>query len=488
MKKFISRFLFILILSVVIMPNVKADTVNDYIANGTYTINAVPPTDIMTAYSTFDDLGNHLSIQADTCNDTYTRCTLTHTLNLGTEMSPNIQQTSQEVDIIYNYDETTKNIVDSLVLTDLPDETYTISDAEFINYALYGDNETIFNYSQKIKQRIGYKNFYFVIGAGSMPGLSESVMADMKFGYNNTIYFIKPMVELTMSKIVYVPSDTANEDILNAVRARFNAVGAGATVTEHGTLNEYLSAYYGNEYDQYAAYNHPSVAGKTRVQYISEKITNLTNDELLGFTASSTGMIYRVEANGHTHDFVVAKDTSKIQNITYKTNDVGSNIEISTDSKQVPFDALIRVAKLNSGATYEHIMEVLNAENSETYDISLFANSTNSNITTLDDGTFKVRIPVPASLVGKNLIVYYVNNNDEVEEHAVTPVSEGGKDYAEFTTNHFSVYTLAEGTATGTSTSTAPATGDNVGVYMILFLAVLSSLVGVTVYTKKKNK
>ena len=476
MKKFISRILlFLLVLTVVIMPNVKADTVDDYIVNGTFTINAVPPTDDMVAMSTFDNLGNHLSI--GNCNANYTRCTLTHTLNLGTEMAPNMQITSQEVDIIYNYDQSTKTIVDSLLLTDLPDETYTISDAEFINYALYGDNETIFNYSQKIKQRIGYKNFYFVIGAGSMPGLSESVMADMKFGYNNTIYFIKPMVELTMSKIVYVPSDTADEDILNAVRARFNAVGAGATVTEHG-----------NEYDQYSAYNHPSVAGKTRVQYISEKLTNLANDELLGFTASSTGMIYRVVANGHTHDFVVAKDSSKIQNITYITNDVGSNVEISTDSKKVPFDALIRVAKLNSGASYQHIMEVLNAENSETYDISLFANSTNSNITTLDDGTFKVRIPVPASLVGKNLIVYYVNNNDEVEEHEVTPVSEGGKDYAEFTTTHFSVYTLAEGTATGTSTSTAPATGDNVGVYMIIFLAVLSSIIGVTVYTKKKNK
>ena len=91
------------------------------------------------------------------------------------------------------------------------------------------------------------------------------------------------------------------------------------------------------------------------------------------------------------------------------------------------------------------------------------------------------------TLVGKDLIVYYVNSNDEVEEHTVTPISEGSAYYAEFTTDHFSVYTLAEGVATTVTTTQTPATGDNIAVYLVLFLASLSAITVVTIYNKKKN-
>lgn len=481
MKKFISRLLlFLLILTTLIIPNVHATTIDGFLTNNKLVIHAVPPTDDMSAMSTFEDIGiPGLSIRANTCNSTYTHCTVWY------HGGPPYGE-EQEVDLEYQYDQTTKSIVDGLV-ANLPDEEYTIEDEEFINYALYGNDETVFNYSNTIKQRLGYKNFYFVIGAGSDPGFASTYMADLKFNYEGTIYYIKPMNILHLKRVIYVPTDTPDSEILNVVRARFNAVGTGATITDLGTINAYLTSQYEEDYEVAIAQNNPNVVGKTKEQYVSERLASLATNPDLSFVADATSNCYKVEVGGMEQEFVVIKDSTKIQNITYKTNDVTSNVEISTNSKKVPFDALIRVAKLNSGASYQHIMDVLNAENSETYDISLFANSTNSNITTLDDGTFKVRIPVPASLVGKNLIVYYVNNNDEVEEHEVTPVSEGGKDYAEFTTTHFSVYTLAEGTATGTSTSTAPATGDNVGVYMIIFLAVLSSVIGVSIYNKKKE-
>lgn len=479
MKKFISRLLlFLLILTTIVIPNVHATTIDGFLTNNKLVIHAVPPTDDMSAMSTFEDVGiPGLSVRADTCNETYTHCTVWY------HGGPPYGE-EQEVDIEYQYDETTKTIVDSLV-ADLPDEEYTMEDEEFIQYALFGTDETVFNYSNTIKQRLGYKNFYFVIGAGSDPGFASTYMADLKFNYEGTIYYIKPMNILHLKRVIYVPTDTQDSEILNVVRARFNAVGTGATITDLGSINAYLTSKYEDDYELGVSQGNPYVTSKTKKQYVADRLASLATDQDLSFVADATSNCYKVEVNGIEQEFVVIKDSTKIQNITYKTNDVNSNIEISTDSKKVPFDALIRVAKLNSGATYEHIMEVLNAENSETYDISLFANSTNSNITTLDDGTFKVRIPVPTSLVGKNLIVYYVNNNDEVEEHTVTPVSEGGKNYAEFTTTHFSVYTLAEGTAT--TQATAPATGDNIAVYLVLFLACLSAIIGVTVYTKKKN-
>ena len=483
MKKIISKiFIFLLILTSLVMPNVYATTTIDgFLTNNKLVIHAVPPTSIETAQSTFEDVGiPGVSVLANTCNSTYTHCTVWY------HGGPPYGE-EQEVDLEYQYDQTTKTIVDGLV-ANLPDEEYTMEDQEFINYALFGNDETVFNYSNTIKQRLGYKNFYFVIGAGSDPGFASTFMADLKFNYEGTIYYIKPMNILHLKRVVYVPTDTQDSEILNVVRSRFNAVGTSSTITDLGPINAYLTAKYEADYDLGVAQNNPNVTSKTKEQYVADRLASLATDPDLGFIADATSNCYKVEVNGLEQEFVVIKDSSKMQNLKYKTNDVNSNVEISTDSKKIPFDALIRVAKLNSGASYEHIMEVLNIENSETYDISLFANSTNSNITSLTDGTFKVKIPVPTTLVGKDLIVYYVNSNDEVEEHSVTLTDDG---YAEFTTDHFSAYTLAEGSATtesGTTNSTAPATGDNIAVYLVLFLATLSAITGVTIYIKKKNK
>ena len=102
-------------------------------------------------------------------------------------------------------------------------------------------------------------------------------------------------------------------------------------------------------------------------------------------------------------------------------------------------------------------------------------------------------------------MVYYVGEDNKIEEYNI--VIEDG--YAIFTTNHFSTYTLAEkseetnvngntnlnngennnaGNDTAKeNTSSNPKTGDNIILFVVMFVI---SLLGIAVTTKlsKKNK
>lgn len=73
------------------------------------------------------------------------------------------------------------------------------------------------------------------------------------------------------------------------------------------------------------------------------------------------------------------------------------------------------------------------------FDIKLYSESTNKYVTKLENGTFEVKIPLDPKFEGKNLVVYYTDEAGKVTEYTVT-VKDG---YATFTTNHFSIYTLA---------------------------------------------
>ena len=92
-----------------------------------------------------------------------------------------------------------------------------------------------------------------------------------------------------------------------------------------------------------------------------------------------------------------------------------------------------------SGDEYERILGILDLDANVTYDVKLYSNALEDYITKLDDGTFSVKIPVPAELKGKDLVVYYVDKDGKVDDdYTVKP--EG--DYIIFNTDHFSIYTL----------------------------------------------
>lgn len=133
-------------------------------------------------------------------------------------------------------------------------------------------------------------------------------------------------------------------------------------------------------------------------------------------------------------------NTEKMYTPTFVSSDVATDVAISANSGTLPLDTLIRVNEITGGDQYEKIMKILALEDGEIYDLKLFSQALEKNITKLEDGSFEVRIPLSEKLKGKDLVAYYVDDNGNKEEHEVT-IKDG---YAVFNTNHFSTYTLAE--------------------------------------------
>ena len=62
---------------------------------------------------------------------------------------------------------------------------------------------------------------------------------------------------------------------------------------------------------------------------------------------------------------------------------------------------LDEVNKLTDGEDYDRIIEILDVEDNETFDIKLHSGSLDEYVTKLDDGKFEVKIPVPERFENK---------------------------------------------------------------------------------------
>lgn len=162
-----------------------------------------------------------------------------------------------------------------------------------------------------------------------------------------------------------------------------------------------------------------------------------------------------------TKDFLIIRDSSKMKTNNNKVSqDFDTDIKVETSANDVPDDIKIQVDEVeDSTDKYDKIKEKIDSE-FEAYDISLLSGSLKGNVTKTD-GKFKVSIPIPNKLKGKKLAVYYINDNGEIEEYKLNTVNNVGS----FETNHFSTYILAEvidNSSSSSSSSSTPSYTDNV--------------------------
>lgn len=224
------------------------------------------------------------------------------------------------------------------------------------------------------------------------------------------------------------------------------------------------------------------------------------------FASNVVDSIYLLQINDKTIPFAIIKDSSKVtDDMSLVTVDANSDITISTTNKSIPLDTLIQVAKLTSGDEYDKIIKILDITNSEMYDLKLFSKTTKDYITKLSDGKFEVKIPISENLKGKELVVYYVDSDNKITEYEVK--EQDG--YAVFTTDHFSIYTLAEKKSASTDNSNInnnqpenkneentvvdenkvaeqnPNTYDGIMTWITLCLISISGIGGIAFYRKK---
>lgn len=446
MKKIKSLVLVFLLLTLAVslLPsNVFAaeDVFEEVLTNGKLVIPSVKPETTTLATDTacvylYDDLGSSVSAKHDSWNSSFTQVTLSY------YPWPDPEQT-KTVEVVWSYDESVKEKVDAIVANYPTDKkSYTLSDYEVLSYRINGGG--IPANSTEFKKNIGYKNFKLDTRGGGGLELITSSIGIMKFKVDGVLYWIGPDTQFVLNEIVYV--DESATDVAAALEARLaklfpdhtfevSKLENGSTTTS--IINDYITectnSYNANEsyfVSQGYATLEDYLASKTDYDFLDgaeENLYDIGIDDAFGFSVA------------------VKKDSSKaVEEIEFITSDVATDITISAGSSaEIPLDTQIGVTKLTSGSQYDKIISLLDVTNSEMFDLKLYSRGIDDYITKLEDGSFEVKIPISSELKGKDLVVYYVDDNDKVVEYKVTKVTTDGTEYAVFTTDHFSVYTLA---------------------------------------------
>lgn len=522
--------LFLLLVALLLPMNVNAKTIEEGLEDKEFIIKSIPITTEEEFYMIDEIVQNNTGYGIDNCNEDYTKCDIIKV----EEGIPDIVAT--DVNIIYEYDKVVKTVVDS-IMKKIPEggKVFYLNDIETINYyrdlANYEPDENSpddmlnpIKYSSEYNKFIGYKNFVFEPRMGFDEYFSSYKGGTATFEYDGTIYGAVDGIAVRVNSILYVDDDET--DIVGALKKRLSKyfnIKEVSVDTEY-SLDDYLEdtlEYYRDTYnscktikeeldavpmedrnnEEYQQKNSNFYGEcwflssyETVDDYVDEQREAILNpDEALGelnFKDRVEPYTYGITFDDDiTLGFFVEKNSSKVFDSDYevKSTDTLSGVEVSTTGI-IPLDTLIQVARLTEGENYNKIIKLLDNDNVDMFDIKLFSKSADKYVTKLDDGSFEVRLPISDKFKGKDLIVYYVDNDDKVEEIPVT-IDEG---YAIFKTNHFSVYTLAESKTIPDDSKSVedtknPKTFDNIYLYIIILLVGLIGFVSGLLYLKNKK-
>lgn len=397
---------------------------------------------------------------------------------------------SKTYDINVTYDEPKENSYIQTFMDKMkkfeqtPETAYQVTDLGLINYYMTSSKSELWNagaaaralrYSDEIIElsKGGNIKFYLEVGAGEQGEelLFENAFGEMTVFYNDYAYGNKQQ-GIHLKRVIYIPQNTANSP-------KAYAQAAQKRINEYLGEENLVSVKYGGKLDS------------LEVGMLDSSVP----------TESTDGNYYNITVKGRTYRFYIMKGSEEqLEQPIYQGKDVDTNVEIKSTDANVPLDTSVKVVKVKN----DNIKKILNTDNYEAYEISLYSEAKGNSIEKLESGKFIVSIPVPEILKDKEITAYYINSNGEKEEHIAT-VKDG---IASFETDHFSTYVLAEKEEkqeenddndnninnntndnnagnTNPDNSKNPQTGDNI----IFFIGMLFiSLIGITVTTKIGNK
>ena len=527
--------------------------------DGKFVMNTVKPSSMDEAYWFFNETeymwDNYPDLRFDNFSDDFESCTIYYKWNWDTDSA----QEEHKVDIVYNYDESVKTMVDGIV-KNLPkgDEEFgyyfSVKDMELLSWWLNsGDINTMIDYSGELKGYLNYKNFVIDCRMGMDSEFYTEAYGEAPFSYDDIIYDIVGM-GVKAEHAIYVPDGTAvtKDALMVAAQKRVDEyAGKGTAKITYGGqgIRTYYESLYNHMYaetdrllaeciagiaqyqalvdaensnmsrydEQISDYNmqiEPIVARiselvelrnsdpeneeeyNLQIQKLDEQrgelerlvtelyskktesenkkyeydllrsqteLSKMNYESQCGYILQEKEYIlssydeeggdfyflqkaagdywFNLQIGDETHMFIVVVDSDGMIEPQYKSSDVATDVTVSTSDNSVPLDTRINVEKLTSGEVYDKVIKTLNVKDNLTFDINLYSGSLEKNVTKLANGKFEVKIPVGAQFKGKSLVVYYVDEKLQVKEYEVT-VNDG---YAAFETDHFSIYTLAEG-------------------------------------------
>ena len=430
-----------------------------------------------------DDSNMYLSY----LSDDFTFCDLT------------INGETHTVDIVYNYDEDVQEKLQDLIdklPKDLSD--FKVKDLELINYWLYTFNNNDINalagFSGDLKKYMNNYNVNLIVktGAGNDAPFVTARLGMAAIMHDGIAYYSNPRLGSLAEHIIYVPDSTENtkEALITAAQKRINDYLGNnkiATVSYGGTAkNVWIEAGYELTREMWEEFE-PNMTIEEWIMGFMPAYEDFGEEvvEIEGIKENDDAFYLTLKIDGKEkkYPFFIRRDSSKMVVPTYSTADTKTDISISSTNFDIPLDTMISASKLTSGKEYEKIIKLLDVKDNLTYDLKLFSNSLERYVTKLEDGTFEVKIPLSKELKGKSLVAYYVNDDGKIQPYEVKLTKDGN--YAIFNTDHFSIYTLAEGEFV--PEVLPPQTGDNIINYVIMGIISIIGLLGIGIYVKKNN-
>ncbi len=343
----------------------------------------------------------------------------------------------------------------------IEEHLFLMEDLETINYKYafpsFGEwidsINAIINYSSEFQNKIGYMNIGTKLDtrAGWDDQFTSGCFGFLNLLFDGVIYSYVNTTGVKQNNVLYVPDETENtrEAYIKAALDR---------------VNKYIPK--ANVKIEYAG----QIADINDFGVLSLKDIVDVNKTL--------GEYYKVTIGEEEYYYFIAKDSSKMRTPVMNTVDALTDISIKTDSSEVPLDSKINTVVIDAKSDeYKEFLKKANINNGLVVDLKLFSDSINKNISKLENGVFKVYVPLNDELRKLDLTAYYVKDNDEIEKHDVK--IEG--DYLVFETDHFSTYVI------GGNKLENPATLDNVSTWIITTGVSLLVFAGAVLYKRKFN-
>lgn len=341
----------------------------------------------------------------------------------------------------------------------IEEHLFLMEDLETINYKYafpsFGEwinsINAIINYSSEFQNKIGYMNIGTKLDtrAGWDDQFTSGCFGFLNLLFDGVIYSYVNTTGVKQNNVLYVPDETENtrEAYIKAALDR---------------VNKYIPK--ANVKIEYAG----QIADINDFGVLSLKDIVDVNKTL--------GEYYKVTIGEEEYYYFIAKDSSKMRTPVMNTVDALTDISIKTDSSEVPLDSKINTVVIDTKSDeYKEFLKKANINNGLVVDLKLFSDSINKNISKLENGVFKVYVPLNDELRKLDLTAYYVKDNGEIEKHDVK--IEG--DYLVFETDHFSTYVI------GGNKLENPATLDNVSTWIITTGVSLLVFAGAVLYKRK---
>ena len=343
----------------------------------------------------------------------------------------------------------------------IEEHLFLMEDLETINYKYafpsFGEwidsINAIINYSSEFQNKIGYMNIGTKLDtrAGWDDQFTSGCFGFLNLLFDGVIYSYVNTTGVKQNNVLYVPDETENtrEAYIKAALDR---------------VNKYIPK--ANVKIEYAG----QIADINDFGVLSLKDIVDVNKTL--------GEYYKVTIGEEEYYYFIAKDSSKMRTPVMNTVDALTDISIKTESSEVPLDSKINTVVIDAKSDeYKEFLKKANINNGLVVDLKLFSDSINKNISKLENGVFKVYVPLNDELRKLDLTAYYVKDNGEIEKHDVK--IEG--DYLVFETDHFSTYVI------GGNKLENPATLDNVSTWIITTGVSLLVFAGAVLYKRKFN-